>query len=109
MPADLEMRMTLIETQFEKLHTKIDRISTEISDMRNDLQKDTSNVRSDIAFLRGKVDDMPSAEAFGVLRGRVESLPTTSKLASLLAIAVAVATIINTWPSILATLFIAHR
>jgi hypothetical protein len=48
MQADLEMRVNLIETQFEKMDAKLDRISNEISGLGSDLQKDIFGVRNDL-------------------------------------------------------------
>jgi hypothetical protein len=78
----MEERVKALEDKFDKIDTKLGTIGT------------------DIAFLRGKFEGAPSAKDFGELKGRVDSLPTTTKVATLLGIAVAIITIVTKWPDL---------
>lgn len=89
----MEARVKALEDKFEKIDGKLDK-----------LVEATSGLRADIAFVKGKLDAMPSSETLGALRGRVESLPTIPKVAGLLAIAVAVFTIIDKWPVVVSAI-----
>lgn len=64
-----------------------------------------TSIASDVAYLKGKSEGAPNARDFGELKGRVDSLPTSAKMATYLAIAVAVITILNKWPALSAALF----
>ena len=104
-------------------------VSSDISAFREEVAKDNLHLRESVAYLKGSVETLPtiesfaelarslgelsghvktlpSGESFGELRGRVQNLPTTSKLASLLAIAVGVIAITNKWPGLLNAIFI---
>ncbi|MBN9601844.1 MAG: hypothetical protein J0G33_02825 [Afipia felis] len=82
----MEPRVAALEKGFERIEKKLDTLLT------------------DVAEMKGQLKGMPSAIAFGELKGRVDSLPTTAKVASLLGIAVAIVTLITKWDSILAIL-----
>lgn len=75
----LEPRVTALEKQFEKMDAKLDAIG------------------NDLAYIKGKIEGLPSAQAFGELKGRVDSLTTTTKVAGLLAIAVGAVTLATKW------------
>lgn len=64
-----------------------------------------TSIATDVAYLKGKSEGAPSARDFGELKGRVDSLPTSAKLAAYLAIAVAAMTIVNKWPALSVALF----
>lgn len=83
---DMEARVKSLEDNFVKMDSKLDTILAEVR-----------SAHTDVAYLKGKAEGMPSATAFGELKGRVDSLPTTAKAATLLGIAVAAITIINNW------------
>jgi hypothetical protein len=82
----MEPRVAALEKGFERIEKKLDTLLT------------------DVAEMKGQLKGMPSAIAFGELKGRVDSLPTTAKVASLLGIAVAIVTLITKWDSVLALL-----
>ena len=85
----MEARVKALEDKFEKVDSKLDTIIGELS-----------SVRTDIAYLKGKIEGMPSAQAFGELKGRVESLPTTAKVAAIIGIAVGILTLLTRWTEI---------
>ncbi|MDB5579649.1 MAG: hypothetical protein JWR80_4825 [Bradyrhizobium sp.] len=82
----MEPRVKALEDRFAKMDSKLDAIGT------------------DLAYIKGKLEGMPTAIAFGELKGRVDSLPTTTKAATLLGIAVAIMTIVVKWHELLAYL-----
>ncbi|MEF0939646.1 hypothetical protein [Rhizobium sp. BR 362] len=69
------------------------------------LEDDTKKILQDTAEIKGMLRSAPSAVDFGELKGRVNSLPTTAKAATLLSIAVAAVAIINNWSAIKAAIF----
>ncbi|MCW0014872.1 hypothetical protein [Rhizobium sp. BT-226] len=69
------------------------------------LEDDMKKILQDTAEIKGMLRAAPSAVEFGELKGRVNSLPTTAKVAALLAIATAVIGIANNWPMIKAAIF----
>lgn len=79
----MEPRVAALEKGFERIEKKLDTLLT------------------DVAEMKGQLKGMPSAIAFGELKGRVDSLPTTAKVASLLGIAVAIVTLITKWDAVL--------
>jgi phage shock protein A len=106
---DMEHRVAFLEKAFEKMDAKLDIIIG-----------DSARLREQVAYLQGKIETLPTAEslatlsrslgeltghahtlpsaaAFGELKARVDSLPTTAKLASLLGLAVGAIAIINNW------------
>lgn len=91
---DMEARVKTLENRFERIDAKLDAIT-----------QDLGSLRVDSAYMKGKIEGMPSAAAFGELKGRVDSLPTTAKSAGLLGIAVAAITIFNNWEKISAAIF----
>ncbi|MEP7456842.1 hypothetical protein [Phyllobacterium sp. SB3] len=106
----METRVALLEKSFEKMDVKLDTVVQDIAGLRGDiayLKGKVDTLPSAMAFgeLSAKVDSLPSAQAWGQLVGRVESLPTTGKLASMLAIAVGSIAVINNWPAIIAAVF----
>ncbi|MGX5719884.1 hypothetical protein [Shinella zoogloeoides] len=66
------------------------------------LEDDMKKILQDTAEIKGMLRAAPSAVDFGELKGRVNSLPTTAKVGTLLAIAVAVITIATRWTDFLA-------
>jgi len=84
---DMAHRVAFLEQSFEKMDVKLDIIIG-----------DSARLREQVAYLQGKIETPPSGESFGELRGRVNSLPTTAKLASLLGLVVGAIAIINNWP-----------
>lgn len=79
---DMEARVKALEEKFGQIDAKL------------------GSIGNDLAYIKGKFEGMPSASAFGELKGRVDSLPTTTKVATLLAIAVALVTLLTKWPEI---------
>jgi hypothetical protein len=69
------------------------------------LEDDMKKLLQDTAEIKGMLRAAPSAIDFGELKGRVNSLPTTTKLGTLLSIAVAAVGIINNWDKIKAAIF----
>jgi hypothetical protein len=69
------------------------------------LEDDMKKLLQDTAEIKGLLRAAPSAIEFGELKGRVNSLPTTARIASLLGIAVAVISVINNWNAIKHALF----
>lgn len=84
---EMEARVKALEDKFDKIDGRL------------------VSIGSDMSYLRGKSEAAPSAKDFGELKGRVDSLPTTAKLATLLGIAVAAITILNNWDKISVALF----
>lgn len=87
----MEARVAILEDGFRRIELKLDTL-----------------VES-VAELKGQLNAMPSAETFGTierslgrLEGRVDSLPTISKMAGLIAIAVGVLALLAKWPEVLA-------
>lgn len=66
------------------------------------LEDDMKKILQDTAEIKGMLRAAPSAVDFGELKGRVNSLPTTAKVGTLLAIAVAVITIATRWADFVA-------
>jgi len=89
----METRVKALEGKFEKVDSKLDTIINEVG-----------NLRADVSYMKGKLETAPSAQAFGELKGRVDSLPTMAKLATLLGVAVAATTILNNWDKIISAL-----
>lgn len=79
----MEARVKALEDKFDRIDGKLNVIG------------------SDLAFLKGKAEDAPTGRDFGELTGRVNSLPTTAKIAGLLAIAVAILTIVTKWSALM--------
>ncbi|MBY5750775.1 hypothetical protein [Rhizobium leguminosarum] len=69
------------------------------------LEDDMKKLLQDTAEIKGMLRAAPSAVDFGELKGRVNSLPTTVKMAVLLSIATAALGILNNWSLIKATFF----
>jgi hypothetical protein len=69
------------------------------------LEDDMKKILQDTAEIKGMLRSAPSAIEFGELKGRVNSLPTTAKAATLLSIAVAATAFINNWSAIKTALF----
>ncbi|MDR9781628.1 hypothetical protein [Rhizobium redzepovicii] len=69
------------------------------------LEDDMKKILQDTAEIKGMLRAAPSAVDFGELKGRVNSLPTTAKVAVLLSVATAVIGIFNNWSLIKAALF----
>lgn len=61
------------------------------------LEDDMKKLLQDTAEIKGMLRNMPSAESFGHLKGRVDSLPTTAKVATIISIAVGLMTLIVRW------------
>jgi len=127
----LDGQLDLILDGITGLKEDVSILKVDVSGLKGDvsiLKGDVSGLKEGVACMRGKVETLPtvesfaalsqslgqlsghvhtlpSAAAFGELKGRVDSLPTTAKLASLLAIAVGVIAIINTWPKVIDTIF----
>lgn len=80
----LEPRVKALEDRFARMDAKLDILI------------------NDVAYMKGRLESAPSAIAFGELKGRVDSLPTTAKMASLIGIAVAFLTLVAKWGDILA-------
>ena len=89
----MEARVAILEEGFRRIELKLDQL-----------------VES-VAELKGQLSAMPSAETFGDinrslgrLEGRVDGLPTISKIAGLIAIAVGVLALLAKWPELVAQL-----
>lgn len=82
----MEARVTALEKKFDKIESKLDLIVT------------------DMAYIKGKIEGLPSATTFGELKGRVDSLPTMSKIATLVGLAVAAIAILNNWSAVKSSL-----
>jgi hypothetical protein len=89
----MEVRVTALEKQFEKIDGKLDKILGELS-----------STRADISFLKGRVETIPSSKDFGELKGRVDSLPTMARMTALLSVVAVVILILNNWSTIKASL-----
>lgn len=86
---DLDARVSALEALAKQTNEKLDK-----------LIERSVKVEVDLARLDGKVSALPSAEAFGHLRGRVDSLPTIPKLAGLFAIIGVLISIASNWDKI---------
>jgi hypothetical protein len=89
----MEARVAILEEGFKRIELKLDKLVESVAEMK------------------GQLSAMPSAETFGEiqhalgkLEGRVDSLPTISKMAGLIAIAVGVLALLAKWPELLAQL-----
>ena len=82
----MDPRVDALEKAFLRMDVKLDAITT------------------DLAYVKGKLEGMPTAIAFGELKGRVDSLPTTGKIAAIISIAGGLVALILKLPEILAFL-----
>ncbi|PYE89627.1 hypothetical protein [Phyllobacterium leguminum] len=82
----MEARVTALEVLAKQTNEKLDKIIDKMS-----------KVEVDVARLDGKVTSLPSAEAFGHLRGRVDSLPTIPKIAAVFGIIGVLISIASNW------------
>lgn len=64
------------------------------------LEEDMKRILQDTAEIKGMLRAAPTAIEFGELKGRVNSLPTISKAATMLSIATAVIVILNNWTAV---------
>lgn len=64
----MEPRVKALEDKFLRMESKLDTIGT------------------DLSYIKGKLEGMPTAIAFGELKGRVDSLPTLAKISAVVAI-----------------------
>ncbi|MBB3944678.1 hypothetical protein GGQ73_000603 [Rhizobium skierniewicense] len=64
------------------------------------LEDDMKRLLQDTAEIKGMLRSAPSAVAFGELKGRVDSLPTTAKMAAIISLAVGVLTLLTRWHDI---------
>ncbi|TLX12109.1 hypothetical protein [Rhizobium sp. MHM7A] len=76
---DMEARVEALEKKFDKIEGKLDGIA------------------NDMAYIKGKIEGFPSASSFGELKGRVDSLPTTAKVAAIVGMIGVGVTIIAKW------------
>lgn len=79
----MEARVEALEKKFDRIESKLDSIGT------------------DMAYIKGKLEGMPSAAAFGELKGRVDSLPTTAKVSAIIGVAVGLVTLVTRWPDVI--------
>lgn len=79
----MEPRVAALESAFQKMDSKLD------------------TILADVSYMKGRLEGMPTAISLGELKGRVDSLPTTAKIGSLLAIAVAILTLVAKWGEII--------
>lgn len=61
------------------------------------LEDDMKKLLQDTAEIKGMLRAAPSAVDFGELKGRVNSLPTTAKVATIVGIAAGLVTILTRW------------
>lgn len=78
----MEARVKALEDRFEKIDAKL------------------GTIGSDLAYIKGKLEGAPSAKDFGELKGRVDSLPTTAKVAGIIAIVGGVVALLLRWEEI---------
>jgi hypothetical protein len=64
------------------------------------LEDKVDRLLQDTAEIKGLLRASPSAAEFGELKGRVNSLPTTSKVSAIVAIAVGVLSLVAKWGEI---------
>lgn len=64
------------------------------------LEDDMKKILQDTAEIKGMLRAAPSAVDFGELKGRVSSLPTLPKIATLISLATGVIVILNNWSAI---------
>lgn len=81
---------------FDGMENRVKALEDDMKEIKGDLKK----LLSDVSEMKGMMRNMPSAESFGHLKGRVESLPTTAKVATLLSIAVALVTLATRWTDV---------
>lgn len=101
---DLRLLQETSKQQIEELRTlksgggggTFDDMEARVKSLEDDMKK----ILQHTAEIKGMLRSAPSAIEFGELKGRVNSLPTTAKAATLLSIAVAAITIINNWDRI---------
>ncbi len=78
---------------FDGMEARVKRLEDDMSEIRKDLK----TLLIDSAEMKGMLKGMPSAQSFGELKGRVDSLPTTAKVATLLGILGVLVTIATKW------------
>jgi hypothetical protein len=66
------------------------------------LEDDMKKILQDTAEIKGMLRTAPSAVDFGELKGRVNALPTTAKVASIVAIVGVIVTIALRWGDLMA-------
>jgi hypothetical protein len=96
----MEARVAIPEEGFRRIELKLDKLVDGVAELK-----------ARVAEIKGHLSAMPSAETFGEIRhalgkleGRVDSLPTTSKTAGLIAIAVGNLALLAKWPEVLSQL-----
>jgi hypothetical protein len=105
---DMEARVATLEKKFDKMESKLDTIGTDMAYIKAKLDILPSNqalldrVVTDMAYIKGRLESLPSAQSFGELKGRVDSLPTTAKIATIISIAIGVFTLITSWNEFIA-------
>lgn len=103
----MEARVATLEEGFKRIELKLDRLVESVAEMKGQLSAmPSAETFGDIKRSLGRLEEMPTAIAFGELKGRVDSLPTTGKMAAIVSIAGGVVALILKWPEILALL---HR
>lgn len=105
----MEARVAKLESDMSEIKSDLKTLLRDSAEMKGRLTEMPST--KDFGEMKGRLAEMPSAKDFGdvasslgKLEGRVDSLPTTAKIASLLAIGVAALTIILRWSEIIAAL-----
>lgn len=90
---DMEARVSALEEGLKRIEAKLDQLGDRTSEMK------------------GQLSAMPTAATFGdikgalgKLEGRVDALPTTTKLGVLLGLMVAAITIVTKWSELMAAL-----
>ncbi len=66
------------------------------------LEDDMKKLLQDTAEIKGMLRAAPSAIEFGEMKGRLNSLPTTAKVATIVAIAAGLITILTRWNDLIA-------
>lgn len=102
--SDIERRVTTLESDMKKVLQDTAEIKGLLRGMPTsaDFKDLKAMLAADIGELKGRVAGLPSAVDFGELRGRVNALPTTAKIASIVSIIGAVVAIVLRWPEIFA-------
>ncbi|MGC4389586.1 hypothetical protein [Rhizobiales bacterium] len=82
---------------FDGMETRVKSLEDDMKEIKGDLK----TLLKDVAEMKGMLRSMPSAESFGHLKGRVDSLPTTAKVATIISIAVGLMTLVTRWQDVI--------
>ena len=101
----MEARVAILEDGFKRIELKLDRLVESVAEMKGQLSAmPSAETFGDIKRSLGRLEEMQTAIAFGELKGRVDSLPTTGQVAAIISIVGGAVTFVLKWPEIVTLL-----